>query len=186
MQVTARQSFVAAAVTAAGATLIIGLTTLTVQESSPAPPPPMLGHEPSPNAGRSRSSETIGPRLVIGADGHDQFYERVQFTGPNGKPAEWKCLIDTGAASLVINREQARQLGFNPDRLDYSIVTSTANGRSTQAPITLKSVSIGGQFAKRNAPAAVAAGNLETCIVGMAFLKFFRVVMADGSMELTW
>jgi clan AA aspartic protease (TIGR02281 family) len=185
MQVTARQSLIAAAATAAGATLIIGLTTLAGHESPPAPPPPILGYEPSPNAGRGRSSEKIGPRLVIGADRYDQFYERMQFTGPSGKPAEWKCLIDTGAASLVINKEQSRRLGFNPDRLDYSIVTSTANGRSSQAPITLKSVSIGGQFARRDAQAAVAAGNLETCVVGMAFLKFFRVVMADGSMELT-
>ena len=145
MQVTARHKIIAAASAAFALAFIVSQAAM--REAAPSPPPPIIDRAPS--ADRGAPPDSMGRRIVIGADAHHQFYERVHFTGPKGK-ADLICLIDTGAAALLLNREQARQLGFDPDRLDYSSVVTTVNGRSRTALITLKSVSIAGQFTKRD------------------------------------
>jgi aspartyl protease family protein len=79
-------------------------------------------------------------------------------------------MIDTGASMVLIPYEQAASIGINPDTLDYSMPVTTANGRSSVAPIRLSSIKIG-PIAVFDIPAAVAQpGRLKTGLLGMSFL----------------
>ena len=81
-----------------------------------------------------------------------------------------RLLVDTGASMVLIPYEQAAEIGINPDTLDYSMPVTTANGRSSVAPIRLSSIKIG-QIAVFDIPAAVAQpGRLKTGLLGMSFL----------------
>ena len=81
-----------------------------------------------------------------------------------------KLMIDTGASMVLIPFEQAAAIGINPDTLDYSMPVTTANGRSSVAPIRLSSIKVG-PIAVFDIPAAVAQpGRLKTGLLGMSFL----------------
>ena len=81
-----------------------------------------------------------------------------------------KLMIDTGASMVLIPYEQAAAIGINPDALDYSMPVTTANGRSSVAPIQLSSIKIG-PIAVFDISAAVAQpGRLKTGLLGMSFL----------------
>ncbi len=81
-----------------------------------------------------------------------------------------RLMIDTGASMVLIPYEQAAEIGINPDTLDYSVPVTTANGRSSVAPIRLSSIKIG-PIAVFDIPAAVAQpGRLKTGRLGMSFL----------------
>ncbi len=81
-----------------------------------------------------------------------------------------KLMIDTGASMVLIPFEQAAAIGINPDTLDYSMPVTTANGRSSVAPVRLSSIKIG-PIAVFDIPAAIAQpGRLKTGLLGMSFL----------------
>ena len=83
---------------------------------------------------------------------------------------EMRLMVDTGASMVLIPFEQAAAIGINPDTLDYSMPVTTANGRSSVAPIRLSSIKIG-PIAVFDIPAAVARpGKLKTGLLGMSFL----------------
>ena len=48
----------------------------------------------------------------------------------------------TGASSVVIRAEDARKIGLDPDKLDYSVPISTANGSSRAAQVTLDRLAV--------------------------------------------
>ncbi len=79
-------------------------------------------------------------------------------------------MIDTGASMVLIPYEDVARLGIDPKSLDYSIPVTTANGRSSVAPVTLSSIKIG-EIAVFEIPAAVAQpGRLKMGLLGMSFL----------------
>jgi aspartyl protease family protein len=81
-----------------------------------------------------------------------------------------KLMVDTGASMVLIPYEQAAAIGINPATLDFSMPVTTANGRSSVAPIRLSSIKIG-PIAVFDIPAAVARpGRLKTGLLGMSFL----------------
>jgi aspartyl protease family protein len=81
-----------------------------------------------------------------------------------------KLMIDTGASMVLIPYEQAARIGINPATLDYSLPVTTANGRSSVAPVQLSSIKVG-PIAVFDVPAAVAQpGRLKTGLLGMSFL----------------
>ncbi len=83
---------------------------------------------------------------------------------------ELRLMIDTGASMVLIPFEQAAAIGINPDTLDYSMPVTTANGRSSVAPVRLSSIKIG-PIAVFDIPAAIARpGRLKTGLLGMSFL----------------
>lgn len=86
----------------------------------------------------------------------------------NGNPI--RLMVDTGASMVLIPYEQAQALGINPAALDYSMPVTTANGRSTVAPVRLASVRVG-TIEIANVGAAVARpGSLNNGLLGMSFL----------------
>lgn len=81
-----------------------------------------------------------------------------------------RLMIDTGASMVLLPYEQVEELGIDPRNLDYSLPVTTANGRSTVAPITISSIKIG-PIAVFDVKAAVAhPGRLKVGLLGMSFL----------------
>ena len=84
---------------------------------------------------------------------------------------ELPLLVDTGASMVLVPYEAVERMGLDPDGLSYDVPVTTANGRSTVAPIRLTSIRIGA-LEVRDVPAAVAhPGLLETGLLGMSFLE---------------
>lgn len=120
------------------------------------------------------------PRVVDGRtvelrrarDGH--FYAELEV---NGQPIRF--LVDTGASSLVLSRDDALRAGIDIDRLNFVIRTQTANGESRAAPTMLDRVSLG-PYTDRNVPAVVAEGVLGKSLLGMSYLENFAGFRREG------
>lgn len=86
----------------------------------------------------------------------------------NGKPLRY--LFDTGASVVVLTTDAARQIGFSPDKLQYTAKVSTANGMSSAAPIVIDALTFG-DITLRNVRALVASpGALRDNLLGMSYL----------------
>ncbi len=108
-------------------------------------------------------SRSEGTELRRAWDGHYRAEAEV-----NG--IDITLMIDTGASMVLIPFEEAARIGIDPRALEYSIPVTTANGRSSVAPVTLSSIKIGA-IAVFDVPAAVAQpGRLKTGLLGMSFL----------------
>ena len=80
-------------------------------------------------------------------------------------------LVDTGASTVVLSYDDARAIGFDPGKLDFSVTVMTANGRAQAAPVRLEKISIG-PIERKNIRAMVAEdGRLGESLLGMSFLS---------------
>jgi aspartyl protease family protein len=80
-------------------------------------------------------------------------------------------VLDTGASSVVLTRDDARAAGLPLEVLSYTVNIDTANGRTRAAPVTLDRLAIGG-LVERSVPALVAQpGQLRVSLLGMSFLN---------------
>jgi aspartyl protease family protein len=87
----------------------------------------------------------------------------------NGKPI--RIMFDTGASSVVLKAEDAADIGIRESDLSYSVNVRTANGVTQAAPITLRSLEIGG-IREENVRAMVARpGQLFENLLGMSYLE---------------
>jgi aspartyl protease family protein len=112
------------------------------------------------------SPMTVGAgRIAVraGANGHFFIDARV-----NGQPVRF--LVDTGASDIVLTPEDARRVGFDPGRLTYTRVYSTANGIVRGAPVTLRSLAIG-PLRITDMPASVNGAPMNGSLLGQSFLK---------------
>ncbi|MEM9639330.1 MAG: TIGR02281 family clan AA aspartic protease, partial [Pseudomonadota bacterium] len=77
-------------------------------------------------------------KLVVprGPDGHYYIAAEV-----NGAPVQF--VLDTGASTLVLTREDAAAAGLSVDDLNFTNRAMTANGEVRTAPVRLDSVTIG-------------------------------------------
>lgn len=79
-------------------------------------------------------------------------------------------VLDTGASSVVLTRDDAKAAGLPIEVLDYTVNIDTANGRTRAAPVTLDSVAVG-SLVEHSVDALVAQpGQLKTSLLGMSFL----------------
>ena len=109
--------------------------------------------------GRGRSVE------VARASGGD-FDLTAQING-----ASVAMVLDTGASSVVLTREDAKAAGLPLEVLAYTANIDTANGRTRAAPVRLDRIAIGG-LVERSVEALVAQpGQLRTSLLGMSFLN---------------
>jgi len=80
-------------------------------------------------------------------------------------------VLDTGASSVVLTRDDAKAAGLPLEVLAYTVNIDTANGRARAAPVTLDRLAVGG-LVERSVPALIAQpGQLKTSLLGMSFLN---------------
>ena len=80
-------------------------------------------------------------------------------------------VLDTGASSVVLTRDDAKAAGLPLEVLSYTVNIDTANGRTHAAPVTLDRIAVGG-LVERSVEALVAQpGQLRTSLLGMSFLN---------------
>jgi aspartyl protease family protein len=80
-------------------------------------------------------------------------------------------VLDTGASSVVLTRDDAKAAGLPLEVLAYTANIDTANGRTLAAPVRLDRIAIGG-LVERSVEALVAQpGQLKTSLLGMSFLN---------------
>ncbi len=80
-------------------------------------------------------------------------------------------VLDTGASSVVLTREDAKAAGLPLEVLAYTVNIDTANGRTRAAPVVLDRIAIGG-LVERSVEALVAQpGQLKMSLLGMSFLN---------------
>jgi aspartyl protease family protein len=83
-------------------------------------------------------------------------------------------VLDTGASSVVLTREDAKAAGLPLEVLAYTTSIDTANGRARAAPVRLDRVAIGG-LVEHSVEALVAQpGQLKMSLLGMSFLNRLR------------
>jgi aspartyl protease family protein len=80
-------------------------------------------------------------------------------------------VLDTGASSVVLTREDARAAGLPLEVLAYTANIDTANGRTRAAPVTLERLGIGGLVEHSVAALVAQPGQLRTSLLGMSFLN---------------
>lgn len=87
----------------------------------------------------------------------------------NGKPAQM--IFDTGASRVVLTAETASSLGLTFTESSYTASVSTANGRTTTAPVVLDSIGIGDVVERRVQAFVARPGALRENLLGMSFLE---------------
>lgn len=116
-------------------------------------------------------------RIARGNDGH--FRARLTI---NNVPVD--VLIDTGATHFVLSQNDAKRVGVDLDRLVYTGVADTANGRVALANVRLDRLEIG-PFAIKGARAVVTDGDLQKSLLGMSVLNQFGAIrIEDGVLIL--
>ncbi|MGA0281160.1 MAG: retropepsin-like aspartic protease family protein [Paracoccaceae bacterium] len=114
---------------------------------------------------QSEDSAIIIPKEI---DGH--FHLTVTI---NDRPIDF--LVDTGASDIVLTRNDAARVGFDPNRLDYWGMANTANGTVRLATIRLETVRLG-EFIDKNIRASVNKAPMEKSLLGMRYLSKFRAI----------
>ncbi len=85
---------------------------------------------------------------------------------------------------MALTPSDARRLGFDPDRLTYSIPVQTAGGPSAAAPIRLDRISLG-PIAMTDVRAHVSRDLSGNSLLGMTFLsRLSRYEVAGDTLTL--
>jgi len=107
-----------------------------------------------------------GRSVEIGRGNGGDFAITAQING-----ARVAMVLDTGASSVVLTREDAKAAGLPLEVLAYTVPIDTANGRARAAPVRLDRVAVGG-LVERSVEALVAQpGQLRMSLLGMSFLN---------------
>jgi len=80
-------------------------------------------------------------------------------------------VLDTGASSVVLTRDDAKAAVLPLEVLVYSASIDTANGRTRAAPVTLDRIAVGGLVERSVAALVAQPGQLKTSLLGMSFLN---------------
>jgi len=148
------------------------------QERPGAPP------APPPNIARNAvhaTAESDAWEYVVEAGPRGHF---VIEAAVNGVPVTF--LVDTGASEIVLTLADAKRLGFEVHRLDFSQRFGTANGEIAGAPVRLRELRVG-QFSLYDLDASVNAGPLPVSLLGMSFLdRLHGYRVEDRRLVLEW
>ena len=136
-----------------------------------------LGSSPSKRTRRKTSS---GGTVELRAGSYGQFRARADING-----SDTKVLVDTGASSVALTDEDARDAGIYPDPSDYTVRIQTANGIGKAAPVIIDAITIG-DITVHNVRALVnEPGTLHVTLLGMTFLNRLRGIdISSGTMTL--
>ena len=73
----------------------------------------------------------------------------------------------------MLSPADARELGFNPDTLDYTMRAMTANGEVRGAPVQINRLKVG-PIEMMEVPATVNQADMSVSLLGMQFLSRLR------------
>ncbi len=133
-------------------------------------------------ATRPRPASAISPITTRRKDSHHEVDARL--TGPEGAVKTLTLLIDTGASLLVLPSSMKNELGFTPNRLRPGI-SQTASGTEPVEMGTLSRVRLGEAEAADVEVAFMPDEKLNgQQLLGMSFLRHFRVTLDDAANEL--
>ena len=113
------------------------------------------------------------------ANGH--FYIRARING-----TAIRFLVDTGATTTVLDRNDAIRAGIDPKRLSFTQSFRTANGIVMGAPVTLPRLTIG-PVTLTGVRASVNGAPLSESLLGISTLERFKSwKVEDGILTLTY
>ncbi|MBN2630596.1 MAG: TIGR02281 family clan AA aspartic protease [Rhodobacteraceae bacterium] len=115
-------------------------------------------------------------RLPRSEDGH--YYLVLEVNG-----TKVPFMVDTGASDIVLSRSDARRLGIDPASLLYLGQANTANGLVRTARVRLETITLG-PHTDTGLNAVVTEGDMDGSLLGMAYLRRYRIEIADGQMIL--
>jgi aspartyl protease family protein len=150
------------------------------QVAKPAAPALAASTRPSSEPPTRAAAAVVSNSLTLraGRDGH--VYSEVNV---NGVPI--RMVVDTGATEVVLTLRDAAAIGFSAGSLSFTGRSSTANGVTRVAPITLREVRIG-QLEIRDVHAAVVE-HLDVSLLGQTFLRRLdSYEMRDGVLTMSW
>jgi aspartyl protease family protein len=90
-------------------------------------------------------------------------------------------LFDTGASTVVLRNEDAKRIGLDVGKLDYSVPVSTANGRTMSAAATIDALTIGNITQRRVRALVGRPGALQENLLGMSFLSQLKGYAVEGN-----
>ncbi|PIR31833.1 MAG: TIGR02281 family clan AA aspartic protease [Alphaproteobacteria bacterium CG11_big_fil_rev_8_21_14_0_20_44_7] len=123
--------------------------------------------------GNAQIGEDGSLTFIRAKDGHFHINAEV-----NGKKIRF--MVDTGASDIVLNQEDAEEIGIDLQNMRYDRIASTANGTTRGASIRLRNIRVGNlEFA--DIPASVNEGELDTSLLGMRFLDMLRSYQVEGN-----
>lgn len=96
-------------------------------------------------------------------DGH--FWVRAEI---NDEPVLF--LIDTGASGIVLTAATAERVGIDADKLVFDQMARTANGTVRGAGARVAKLEVG-PIVRTDMPVSITQGELDTNLLGMAFLR---------------
>ncbi len=112
------------------------------------------------------ATTTAGRTVQVARAANGDFAVTAQING-----ARVSMVLDTGASSVVLTREDAKAAGLPLEVLAYTVSIDTANGRAQAAPVTLDRVGIGGLVEHSIAALVAQPGQLKVSLLGMSFLN---------------
>lgn len=144
-----------------------------------------IGERAGQRANRARVDRDQGDagdlEQIIDAGPHGHFLVEAVV---DGVPVDF--LVDTGASHVVLSMQDARKLGFTPDRLRFTQEFQSANGAVRAAPVELRELRIG-QLRLFDLEASVNGGPLPISLLGMSFLeRLSSYEVARGRLILRW
>jgi aspartyl protease family protein len=80
-------------------------------------------------------------------------------------------ILDTGASTIVLTRDDAKAAGLPLEVLAYTAAIDTANGRTHAAPVTLDRIAVGGLLERQVEALVAQPGQLKVSLLGMSFLN---------------
>ncbi len=119
--------------------------------------------------------------LTLKSDGRGHYFVTAQV---NGQPVRF--LVDTGASSIVLSRNDADRLDLRAGRLVFDQIYSTPGGLVRAAPVTLREIQIGA-LRVRDVPASVSERPMDVSLLGASFLsRLAGYEVSGGKMTLRW
>jgi len=116
-----------------------------------------------------------GGKIALARAGDQHFYASLKI---NGQDVVF--LVDTGATDMVLSTKDATNVGIDVTGLRYLGFAHTANGEVKTARIKLDMVEFAGTT-DRNVTAWVNDGEMETSLLGMAYLRRFNSIEITGN-----
>lgn len=118
-------------------------------------------------------------RIEVPRAGDGHYYLTLQV---NGRPLAF--MVDTGASNIVMSRDDARAVGIDPEGLAFIGSANTANGTVRTARVRLDSLQLG-EFEDGGMTAFVTEGEMNGSLLGLDYLRHWRIEIEDGRLILT-